>query len=257
MVVRSPAAATGAEGLRERKKALTRQRLTDAATRMFLARGFDAVRVTEIAAACDVSEKTVYNYFPTKESLILDRWDGTARALRAGLADAGVHPVDAVRGILADELAALTSWLDSQDDTAAAIGSVRRFGELIATTPALRAYHNDTMNELVTVTSGLLAERVDLNADSRWPRPRISRRDRRGSCGCRIRSAKAAATGYIRIPRAQRYFASMRIRARRRPKSRRPVRTRVRRPSSTMPASMLQARTMAASRRLSSLRPFR
>jgi AcrR family transcriptional regulator len=172
MVVRSPAAATGAEGLRERKKALTRQRLTDAATRMFLARGFDAVRVTEIAAACDVSEKTVYNYFPTKESLILDRWDGTARALRADLADAGVHPVDAVRGILAGELAALTSWLDSQDDTAAAIGSVRRFGELIATTPALRAYHNDTMNELVTITSGLLAERVGLNADD--PQPQIA-----------------------------------------------------------------------------------
>jgi len=172
MVVRSPAAATGAEGLRERKKALTRQRLTDAATRMFLARGFDAVRVTEVAAACDVSEKTVYNYFPTKESLILDRWDGTARALRAGLADAGVHPVDAVRGILADELAALTSWLDSQDDTAAAIGAVRRFGELIATTPALRAYHNDTMNELVTITSGLLAERVGLNADD--PGPQIA-----------------------------------------------------------------------------------
>jgi AcrR family transcriptional regulator len=172
MVVRSAAAATGAEGLRERKKALTRQRLTDAATRMFLARGFDAVRVTEIAAACDVSEKTVYNYFPTKESLILDRWDGTARALRAGLADAGVHPVDAVRGILADELAALTSWLDSQDDTAAAIGSVRRFGELIATTPTLRAYHNDTMNELVTITSGLLAERVGLNADD--PGPQIA-----------------------------------------------------------------------------------
>ena len=172
MVVRSPAAATGAEGLRERKKALTRQRLTDAATRMFLARGFDAVRVTEIAAACDVSEKTVYNYFPTKESLILDRWDGTARALRADLAEAGVHPVDAVRGILADELAALTSWLDSQDDTAAAIGSVRRFGKLIATTPALRAYHNDTMNELVTITSGLLAERVGLNADD--PGPQIA-----------------------------------------------------------------------------------
>ena len=172
MVVRSPAAATGAEGLRERKKALTRQRLTDAATRMFLARGFDAVRVTEIAAACDVSEKTVYKYFPTKESLILDRWDGTARALRADLAEAGVHPVDAVRGILADELAALTSWLDSQDDTAAAIGSVRRFGKLIATTPALRAYHNDTMNELVTITSGLLAERVGLNADD--PGPQIA-----------------------------------------------------------------------------------
>src|SRR6516165_6006424 len=120
VVARPPVADTGAEGLRERKKALTRQRLTDTATQMFLARGFDAVRVTEIAAACEVSEKTVYNYFPTKESLVLDRWESTAHALRAGLADTSVHPVDAVRRILAGELAALTSWLDAQSDTAAA-----------------------------------------------------------------------------------------------------------------------------------------
>ena len=168
MVVRPPGAGPGAESLRERKKALTRQRLTDTATQMFLARGFDAVRVTEIAAACDVSEKTVYNYFPTKESLVLDRWESTAKALRASLADAGLHPVDAARGILAGELAALTSWLDGQDDTAAAIGSVWRFGELIAATPALRAHHHDTVNELVTITSGLLASRAGL--ERRRPR---------------------------------------------------------------------------------------
>ena len=36
-------------------------------------RGFDAVRVAEIAEACGVSEKTAFNYFPIKESLILDR----------------------------------------------------------------------------------------------------------------------------------------------------------------------------------------
>jgi AcrR family transcriptional regulator len=172
VVTRPPAADLGAEGLRERKKALTRQRLSDTATRMFLARGFDAVRVTEIAAACEVSEKTVYNYFPTKESLVLDRWESTAKALRAGLADAGVPPVDAVRRILARELAALTSWLDAQSDTAAAIGSVRRFGELIAATPALRAYHADTMNELVAMASGLLADRAGLNADD--PEPEIA-----------------------------------------------------------------------------------
>jgi len=167
-----PAPGTDAAGLRERKKALTRQRLTDTATRMFLARGFDAVRVTEIAAACEVSEKTVYNYFPTKESLVLDRWESTANALRAGLADVGVHPVDAVRRILAGELAALTSWLDAQDDPVAAAGSVRRFGELVAATPALRAYQNDTTNELVLMVSGLLAGRAGLNADD--PEPQIA-----------------------------------------------------------------------------------
>src|SRR5277367_6171144 len=71
-----------AEGLRERKKRLMRQQLSDTATGMFLARGFDAVRVAEIAAACGVSEKTVFNYFPNKESLLLDRLESIVTSLR-------------------------------------------------------------------------------------------------------------------------------------------------------------------------------
>ena len=43
------------EGLRERKKRLMRQLLSDTATRMFLDRGFDAVGVAEVAEACGVS----------------------------------------------------------------------------------------------------------------------------------------------------------------------------------------------------------
>ncbi len=167
-----PAPGTSVEGLRERKKALTRQRLSDTATQMFLERGFDDVRVTEVAAACDVSEKTVYNYFPTKESLVLDRWESTAKALRAGLADAGTHPVDAVRRILAGELAALTGWLESQSDPNAAAESVRLFGRLIATTPALRAYQNETMNELVMTMTSVLASRAGLRVDD--PEPQIA-----------------------------------------------------------------------------------
>src|ERR1022692_2985085 len=89
-----------AEGLRERKKRLMRQQLSDTATQMFMERGFDAVRVTEIAEACGVSEKTVFNYFPTKESLILDRLESTMASLRAGLAEPGVSPVEAALRIL-------------------------------------------------------------------------------------------------------------------------------------------------------------
>jgi AcrR family transcriptional regulator len=163
---------TDGEGLRERKKARTRQRLSDTATLMFLERGFDAVRVIEVAAACDVSEKTVYNYFPTKESLVLDRWETTAQALRAGLTDTGEHPVDTVQRILAGELAALIAWLDAQQDRAAAAGQVRRFGRLIATTPALRAYQSDAMNELVVTTAGLLARGAGLSPDD--PEPQLA-----------------------------------------------------------------------------------
>ena len=78
-----------ADGLRERKKRLMRQQLSDTATRMFMERGFDGVRVSEIAEACGVSEKTVFNYFPTKESLILDRLEATMASLKSGLADPG------------------------------------------------------------------------------------------------------------------------------------------------------------------------
>ncbi|MGW0550243.1 TetR/AcrR family transcriptional regulator [Streptomyces altiplanensis] len=62
-----------AEGLRERKKRQTRQHISDVATGLFLERSFDAVTVAEIAEAADVSVNTVYNYFPAKEDLFLDR----------------------------------------------------------------------------------------------------------------------------------------------------------------------------------------
>ncbi|MBN8228346.1 TetR/AcrR family transcriptional regulator [Corallococcus macrosporus] len=60
---------------RESKKRETRQRISDAATELFFARGFDAVTLDEIAAAAGVSKMTVFNYFPRKEDLMLDRQD--------------------------------------------------------------------------------------------------------------------------------------------------------------------------------------
>ncbi len=59
-------------GRRERKKAQTRALISDAATRLFLDRGFDAVTVKEVADVADVSPTTVFAHFPTKESLVFD-----------------------------------------------------------------------------------------------------------------------------------------------------------------------------------------
>jgi len=56
-------------GLRERKKQKTRQAIFDTARRLFGERRFEDVTVAEIARAADVSEVTVFNYFPTKEDL--------------------------------------------------------------------------------------------------------------------------------------------------------------------------------------------
>jgi hypothetical protein len=95
VAARPPAAAAGAGGLRERKKALMRQRLSDTATQMFLARGFDDVRVTEVAAACEVLRRIgpstnldmMIPSTPVKpepaEPLLLSPWSTAAEAIRS------------------------------------------------------------------------------------------------------------------------------------------------------------------------------
>ncbi|MCX5331320.1 MULTISPECIES: TetR/AcrR family transcriptional regulator [unclassified Streptomyces] len=70
-----------AEGLRERKKRETRQRISDIATGLFLEHGFVTVTIAEVAEAADVSVNTVYNYFPAKEDLFFDRSSGVVEQL--------------------------------------------------------------------------------------------------------------------------------------------------------------------------------
>jgi AcrR family transcriptional regulator len=72
------------QGLRERKKQRTRLLISETARRLFVERGFDAVTVAEVAREADVSEGTVFNYFPTKEDLF---YSGT-EAFEAQLIDA-------------------------------------------------------------------------------------------------------------------------------------------------------------------------
>ena len=128
--------------------------------------------MAEVAAACGVSEKTVFNYFPTKESLVLDRWDTTMASLRGGLADPGITPVAAVLRILDTELNGLTGWLAAQDDPAAATAQVRRFGDLLRATPALQAHQRDVAAQLVAEAAALLAKRAGMDPDD--PEPRIA-----------------------------------------------------------------------------------
>ncbi len=161
-----------AEGLRERKKREMRRQLSDTAARLFLQHGFDAFRVADVAEACGVSEKTVFNYFPTKESLVLDQLETTMSALRTGLADSSVPPVQAALHILDTQLTAMTTDLAASGNPGSAIAGYRRFSELIGSTPSLRAYQSDTMDRFVAVAAELLAERVGLRPDD--PEPLIA-----------------------------------------------------------------------------------
>jgi AcrR family transcriptional regulator len=158
------------EGLRERKKRLMRDQLSDTAARMFMERGFDGLRVAEVAAACGVSEKTVFNYFPTKEALLLDRLDGTMATLRSGLADPAAGPVEAALRMLDAELDAMTAG--GLDDPSGWAAGHRRFGDLIDAAPSLRAYRNDVMDRFVTVAAEVLATRAGMAAED--PEPQIA-----------------------------------------------------------------------------------
>jgi AcrR family transcriptional regulator len=72
------------EGLRERKKRAARESIAATARRLFVERGFVTVTVAEIAAAANVSEKTVFNHFPTKEDLAFaGREEGIAQFVTA------------------------------------------------------------------------------------------------------------------------------------------------------------------------------
>ncbi|MEU9617564.1 MULTISPECIES: TetR family transcriptional regulator [unclassified Streptomyces] len=95
-------------GLRERKKERTRETISETAVRLFLDKGFDQVSITEIAEAAEISRRTLFAYFPTKEDLVLHRFadheSEAARTVRAR--PAGQPPLDALRDAMLRALAA-------------------------------------------------------------------------------------------------------------------------------------------------------
>jgi AcrR family transcriptional regulator len=160
------------QGLRERKKALMRQLISDTATLMFLERGFDEVRVSEIAAACDVSEKTIYNYFPTKESLLLDREEESTDELRKALGPEGdpVSPVTAMVGILKGELEDFMSHINEHEQVQFSL--IGDFNDLIESTPSLKAARADMIDRLAQVAAEAMAERAGVDPSD--PEPQIA-----------------------------------------------------------------------------------
>ncbi len=158
-------------GLRERKKRRTRQQISDVATSLFVMRGFDHVKVSEIAAIVGVSEKTVYNYFPTKESLVFDRADDGDRAAGGSAARARAGTSRRRRRCCARS----SEDMDDLEDLPEEIYALEAmFAEMVATTPALRAALRDLQSRLVEVATEELAAAADV--DPRDPEPLIAAR---------------------------------------------------------------------------------
>jgi AcrR family transcriptional regulator len=94
------------QGLRDRKKAQTRERIADVAAGLFADRGYEAVSILDVARAADVSDQTVYNYFPAKQDLVLDRAEEIRERYGRVLLERprGTSPADALRPLVAEDI---------------------------------------------------------------------------------------------------------------------------------------------------------
>src|SRR5690606_39905277 len=100
--------AVGGAGLREPKKRRTRQALATAALRLFAERGYEETTVAEIAAAADVSPRTFFSYFPSKEDVVFAEIDDRLAEVSEHLRRTpGETPMDTIRRAVIDVLEAL------------------------------------------------------------------------------------------------------------------------------------------------------
>jgi len=138
-------------GLRERKKQQTRQAIFDAARRLFAERRFEDVTVAEIARAADVSEVTVFNYFPTKEDLFYSGMEFFEEDLVEAVRSRprGESAIKAFRRRLLDG----TDALGSKERIAA----ITQAGEAVSASPSLVAREREIVERYTRRLAELLA----------------------------------------------------------------------------------------------------
>jgi AcrR family transcriptional regulator len=147
-------------GLRERKKRETRQRISDEATRLFLARGFDQVTVVEVAAAAGVSPMTVFNYFPRKEDLLFDRDEEAAALLTTAIRD---RPVGC--SVSAALRALLLGLIATRHPLSGVREGIEPFYRLVHGSPALLAAAREGDERIERHLATVIAETVHPSGD--------------------------------------------------------------------------------------------
>ena len=99
-------------GLRERKKVATRLALHAAALQLVAERGLEHVSVDDIAERADVSPRTFFNYFPTKDDAVLGLDPDAGRQQVESLLarPAGESPIESLRAVARAQAAGLTRY---------------------------------------------------------------------------------------------------------------------------------------------------
>ncbi|HUZ21483.1 MAG TPA: TetR family transcriptional regulator [Acidimicrobiales bacterium] len=153
-----------APGRRDRKKLATRRALRLAALDLVAARGLVHVTVEDIAEAADVSTRTFFNYFPTKEAAVLGDEPGKAERMHDRLLARPPEetPLEALRAVAAEELDAFAAEVDELGEGQETW--LRRF-RLVREEPHLRAAHSARSFATERACAQALAERLGVDAD--------------------------------------------------------------------------------------------
>jgi AcrR family transcriptional regulator len=159
-------------GLRERKKEQTRRLIADTARRLFAERGFDAVRVAEIAQAADVAEKTVFNYFPTKEDLFYSGMEAFEERLLDAVRERepGETVLDAFRRFVLRPDGVFAMRGGGEDGGRAATEQLRTITRVITESPALLARERQVLARYADTLAELIASETGAGPDDLEPR---------------------------------------------------------------------------------------
>jgi AcrR family transcriptional regulator len=151
-------------GLRERKKQRTRRQIAETAWRLFAERGFDQVPVAEIARDAEVSEATVFNYFPTKEDLVFHRMEEFEQELLDALRsrDTGESIVHAFgRFVLKPRCFLASSDPEADEGMRSAARVITGSQALLAREREILESYTDSLAALVATERGISADDVE------------------------------------------------------------------------------------------------
>lgn len=150
------------EGLRERKKQLTRETIARVALDLFCAHGFHETTIAQVAAAANVSPRTVSSYFPAKEDLVFPESGAAFAGLGARLAERrpGETAADALRDWIATQL---PEWRQHHE-------VMRKQRALVEADAGLRAYQQAFMLRGEELIADAIAGDLDASPEDLEPR---------------------------------------------------------------------------------------
>ena len=148
------------DGLRERKKVRTRDAIRDAAHDLFVLRGFAATTVDDIAAAADVSPRTFFRYFASKEEVLFSRFDEVLDLLGEFLDS---RPEDEPVGVTPREASEQFATMGG------AVSADRAGFDIYRSSPALHARYLESFFRLERIAAEWFASRSGLPAEDGIP----------------------------------------------------------------------------------------